>query len=92
MSIVIDKKIETSRHDQKDAMTNSKDNNIKISVDKFSFYYENTQALKNIDLKIKENTVVGIIGPSGCGKSTFLRCFNRMNDTDMGKSVVLYID
>ncbi|MFH1458768.1 MAG: phosphate ABC transporter ATP-binding protein PstB [Candidatus Omnitrophota bacterium] len=63
---------------------NSKNNNIKISVNNFNFYYESAQALKNINLNIKENTVVGIIGPSGCGKSTFLRCFNRMNDTITG--------
>ncbi len=55
--------------------------NVKASVKNFNFYYSDTQALKNINLEIKDNTVTGIIGPSGCGKSTFLRCFNRMNDT-----------
>ncbi|MDP8266780.1 MAG: phosphate ABC transporter ATP-binding protein PstB [Candidatus Aceula meridiana] len=54
--------------------------NIKIKVESFNFYYGNTWALKNIQIAIKENNVVGIIGPSGCGKSTFLRCINRMND------------
>ncbi|MDD4294088.1 MAG: phosphate ABC transporter ATP-binding protein PstB [Candidatus Omnitrophica bacterium] len=62
----------------------NKENIVKISVKDFNFYYEKSQALKNINLKIKENTVVGIIGPSGCGKSTFLRCFNRMNDMISG--------
>ena len=84
MNIVIDKKMETDRHIHNDDMTDIKDKNIKISVEKFGFYYESSQALKNINLKIKKNTVVGIIGPSGCGKSTFLRCFNRMNDTISG--------
>jgi len=81
---MIDNKIETVEHNQNGSMNYIKDNNFKISVEKFSFYYESAQALKNIDLKIKKNTVVGIIGPSGCGKSTFLRCFNRMNDTIPG--------
>jgi len=84
MNIVIDKKMETDRHIHNDDMTDIKDRNIKISVEKFGFYYESSQALKDINLKIKKNTVVGIIGPSGCGKSTFLRCFNRMNDTISG--------
>ncbi|MCK5180515.1 MAG: phosphate ABC transporter ATP-binding protein [Candidatus Omnitrophica bacterium] len=57
------------------------EDNVKVSVENFNFYYDTVQALKGINLKIRENTVVGIIGPSGCGKSTFLRCFNRMNDT-----------
>ena len=59
---------------------NLKNNNIKIKVQDFNFFYGNVQALKGIKMDIRENTVVGIIGPSGCGKSTFLRCFNRMND------------
>src|SRR5690606_3311777 len=38
------------------------------------------QALKNLNLDIRENEITALIGPSGCGKSTFLRCLNRMND------------
>ena len=37
-------------------------------------------ALKNINLDIKEKEITAFIGPSGCGKSTFLRTLNRMND------------
>jgi phosphate transport system ATP-binding protein len=51
-----------------------------IKVNGFNFYYGQVQALKNINMRIYRNSVVGIIGPSGCGKSTYLRCFNRMND------------
>jgi len=43
-------------------------------------YYGNTQALKDISIRIDEKIVTAFIGPSGCGKSTLLRCFNRMND------------
>jgi len=53
---------------------------IKIQVKDFNFYYGTKLALKNLEMDIKEHSVVGIIGPSGCGKSTFLRCINRMND------------
>ncbi len=58
--------------------------NVKVDVQNFSFYYDTTKALTDINLRIRGNSVVGIIGPSGCGKSTFLRCFNRMNDTISG--------
>ncbi|MBY6264721.1 phosphate ABC transporter ATP-binding protein [Azospirillum sp. 412522] len=47
-------------------------------------FYGAKQALKGIDLDIRENRVLALIGPSGCGKSTFLRCLNRMNDTIEG--------
>lgn len=43
-------------------------------------YYGEFQAIKDISMQIKENSVTAFIGPSGCGKSTFLRTLNRMND------------
>lgn len=43
-------------------------------------FYGASQALKDINIGIDENTVTALIGPSGCGKSTYLRLFNRMND------------
>jgi len=51
-----------------------------IKASNLNLYYHKFQALKNIDFKIKENLITGIIGPSGCGKSTLLRVFNRMNE------------
>jgi phosphate transport system ATP-binding protein len=56
----------------------------KIEVQDFSFYYGAFQALKHLNLAIREQQITALIGPSGCGKSTFLRCLNRMNDTIRG--------
>ncbi|MEZ4511082.1 MAG: phosphate ABC transporter ATP-binding protein PstB [Chloroflexota bacterium] len=53
----------------------------KINVENFNFYYGDFQALKNLNLPIREHQITALIGPSGCGKSTFLRSLNRMNDT-----------
>ncbi|QLH39049.1 MAG: phosphate ABC transporter ATP-binding protein [Defluviicoccus sp.] len=53
----------------------------KISTRDVSVFYDNKQALKDVQLDIFENQVTALIGPSGCGKSTYLRCLNRMNDT-----------
>ncbi len=52
----------------------------KIRVRNLDLFYGQNQALKNINIDIKENEVTALIGPSGCGKSTFLRTLNRMND------------
>lgn len=38
------------------------------------------QALKDINILVKANSVTAIIGPSGCGKSTLIRCLNRMHE------------
>ena len=42
--------------------------------------YGSSQALKNINIDIREKSITALIGPSGCGKSTFLKTLNRMND------------
>jgi phosphate transport system ATP-binding protein len=50
----------------------------KISIRNLSFYYDQSKALKNVNLPLYENTVTAFIGPSGCGKSTLLRILNRI--------------
>ena len=57
---------------------------VRILVKDFNFYYGDFQALKNINMEIAKNKVTALIGPSGCGKSTFLRSINRMNDLIAG--------
>ncbi len=64
----------------KTAEINKKNTTEKITVKDLTFYYGSQAAIKNINLSVKQNSVLALIGPSGCGKSTFLRCINRMND------------
>ncbi|MBI4948956.1 MAG: ATP-binding cassette domain-containing protein, partial [Deltaproteobacteria bacterium] len=52
----------------------------KIKIKNLNFHYGTKQALKNINLSVKEKEITALIGPSGCGKTTFLRCLNRMHD------------
>lgn len=52
----------------------------KFSVNNLNLFYGDFQALKNINIDVKNGDILSLIGPSGCGKSTFLRCLNRMND------------
>jgi len=41
-----------------------------------------THTLQDINLNIPANHATALIGPSGCGKSTFVRCLNRMHETN----------
>ena len=52
----------------------------KLTVENLDLYYDNFQALKNINLKMQANEITAFIGPSGCGKSTLIKSLNRMND------------
>jgi phosphate transport system ATP-binding protein len=45
-----------------------------------NLWYGNFQALKNINLSVRQGQIAALIGPSGCGKTTLLRCFNRINE------------
>ena len=50
----------------------------KFEARQLNFYYGQTRALIDINLKIANRSITAFIGPSGCGKSTLLRVFNRM--------------
>ena len=52
----------------------------KIKIENLDLYYDQTQALKTINMTVLKNEVTAFIGPSGCGKSTLLKTLNRMND------------
>ena len=60
----------------------------KIETQKLNLFYRKFHALKDVDLKIRENKITSIIGPSGCGKSTLLRSFDRMTDLTPGARIV----
>ena len=53
-----------------------------IEVEDLNAWYGQTHTLKGINLKIPANSATALIGPSGCGKSTFVRCLNRMHETN----------
>lgn len=61
-------------------VNNLSDNDTAISIEGLSLYYQHSQALTDITMRIPKGQVTAFIGPSGCGKSTLLRCINRMND------------
>ncbi len=61
--------------------------NITIKATNFSHYFRANQTLKNINLDVYQNEILGIIGPAGSGKSTFLRALNRLNDLVPGSRV-----
>jgi phosphate transport system ATP-binding protein len=56
------------------------EDDIKIKVRNFGFFYGSVKVLADINMDIMKNSITAIIGPSGCGKSTFLRSFNKMNE------------
>lgn len=58
-----------------------------IEVKNMDLWYGASQALKKVNIDIREKKITALIGPSGCGKSTFLKTLNRMNDLIPGVKV-----
>lgn len=60
---------------------------MKIELEHINLFYGSMQALKDVNLSIREKEITALIGPSGCGKSTLLKILNRMNDLVEGVKI-----
>ena len=55
---------------------------VDIRVENLNAWYGQTHTLHDVSLHIPANHATALSGPSGCGKSTFVRCLNRMHETN----------
>jgi phosphate transport system ATP-binding protein len=53
-----------------------------IQVAELNAWYGANHTLHDVNLNMPANNATALIGPSGCGKSTFVRCLNRMHETN----------
>jgi len=58
----------------------------KIVIKDFNFYYDSSEALRNINLDIRPKEIFGAFGPARSGKTTFLKSLNRLTDLIFGVS------
>ena len=59
--------------------------NIILKLENISKSFDGVQALKDINLEVKEGEFLTLLGPSGCGKTTMLRIIAGMEQTDSGR-------
>jgi phosphate transport system ATP-binding protein len=66
---------------------------IVIKTVNLNCFYGDQQVLRDINLDVYRNEILGIIGPANSGKTTFLRALNRLNSLNIQyrqKGVIIF--
>ena len=59
-----------------------------ITAKDVSKWFGDFQALRGVNMEVKQGEVIVIFGPSGSGKSTFIRTINRLEEHQSGDIIV----
>ena len=54
----------------------------KIVIKELNIWFGKIRALKNLNIAIFKNEILGVIGPANSGKTSFLRQLNRLNELE----------
>ena len=63
------------------------DKEVLIHIEGLQKSFGELKVLDGIDIDIYQGDVVVVVGPSGSGKSTFLRCLNRLEESNGGNII-----
>ncbi|MCX6160458.1 MAG: phosphate ABC transporter ATP-binding protein PstB [Ignavibacteriae bacterium] len=74
-------------HENTTNITGQKESKFSLETENLNVSFSGRNAISDISIKIRYNSITAIIGPSGCGKSTFLRSLNFMHDLTQGSEV-----
>ena len=59
-----------------------------IELKNISIFYNKRQILKNLNLKINNREILGMLGPNGVGKSTIFNLITGLKDADYGEVII----
>ena len=63
-----------------------------ITLENVNKIYSNgLHAVKDVNLKVNEGDIFGIIGLSGAGKSSLIRLINRLEEPTSGKIFIIFL-
>tara|TARA_A100001011_G_C14232371_1_gene809433 strand:- start:607 stop:1386 length:780 start_codon:yes stop_codon:yes gene_type:complete len=63
-----------------------------LKLENISMFYNKRQILNNLNLKINNQEVLGMLGPNGVGKSTIFHIITGLKDPSYGKVLINGID
>ncbi len=61
---------------------------IVINLENISKIYEETEVVKNLNLKVKKNSIFGFLGPNGAGKTTTMKMLLGLIKSTSGKGTI----
>ena len=65
-----------------------KENKTLLQLEKISMFYNKRQILNNLNLKINEQEILGMLGPNGVGKSTIFHIITGLKNPSFGKVLI----
>ena len=69
-------------------INNYKDDQTIVELKNISIFYNKRQILKNLNLKINEREILGMLGPNGVGKSTIFTLITGLKEADYGEVII----
>ncbi|RPI66227.1 MAG: ATP-binding cassette domain-containing protein, partial [Geobacteraceae bacterium] len=63
-----------------------------IETHALSKTYKNIQALRSLDLKVRQNSIFGFLGPNGAGKTTTIKLMLGLIRSSAGSATVFGMD
>lgn len=65
---------------------------MKLEISNLKKSYNNIEVIRDINLTLEDDHIIGIIGPSGGGKSTLLRMMAGLENPDSGEIIINNMD
>lgn len=59
-----------------------------LKLENITKSFNGTTILNNLNVEVKDNSILSIVGPSGAGKTTLLRCIAGLDRPDSGKFIL----
>ena len=69
-------------------INNYKEDQTIVELKNISIFYNKRQILKNLNLKINEREILGMLGPNGVGKSTIFNLITGLKEADYGEVII----
>jgi ABC-2 type transport system ATP-binding protein len=63
-----------------------------IETQALSKTYKNIQALRSLDLKVRQNSIFGFLGPNGAGKTTTIKLMLGLIRPSAGSAIIFGMD